>query len=53
MGKVTLFLNLALWHAFKVACVTRKTSASKEIRRLIVKQLAAWQRQAEKEPDHA
>ena len=53
MGKVTIFLDLRAWHAFRLACLARGTSASKELRRLIVKQLAAWQRQTEKGPDRA
>ena len=50
--KVTVSMPLDLWHAFRVACLQRKTSASKEIQRFIAQQLAAWQQQPQKEPDH-
>ena len=53
MGKVTIYLDLRLWHAFLVACVQRKTSASHEMRRLIQEQLAAWNTEAQQETDHA
>lgn len=52
MGKVTIFLDLRLWRAFRVACVTRGTTASKELRHFIETQLAAWQHQTQKESDH-
>ena len=51
--KVTISMPEALWHAFRVACVQRKTSASKEIQRFITQQLTAWEHQSQKETDHA
>lgn len=51
--KVTISMHLSLWHAFRVACVQRNTSASKEIQRFITQQLAAWEQQTPKESDHA
>jgi hypothetical protein len=53
MNKVTIFLDAMVWQAFRMACLARKTSASKEIRRLIAQQLAAWQQQTQQETDHA
>jgi hypothetical protein len=50
--RVGLYLLYETWHAFRIACVTRKLSASKEIDRLIRQQLAAWQRDTEKETTH-
>jgi len=46
MTKVTLSLTLALWRAFRMACIGRGTSASKEIDRLIRAQLALWDQEA-------
>jgi hypothetical protein len=59
--KATIFFDERVWHAFRVACVQRKTSASDEIRRLVQEQLDDWndqerdafQQQLEKERDHA
>ena len=52
-ARINISLHPSLWHAFRVACVQRKTSASKEIQRFIAQQLAAWQQQPQKDPDHA
>ena len=51
-ARINISLHPSLWYAFRVACVQRKTSASKEIQRFITEQLAAWQRQVQKESDH-
>jgi len=51
--KITISMYPSLWHAFRIACVNRKTSASKEIQRFIVQQLATWQEETPKETDHA
>jgi hypothetical protein len=51
--RVGIYMSRALWHAFRVACVQHKTSASTEIQRLITQQLAAWhQAPQQKETDH-
>ena len=39
---VTIYLSGVEWRAFRLACVRRRTSASKEISRFIREQLAAW-----------
>jgi hypothetical protein len=50
--RVGLYVLRETWHAFRIACVTRNLSSSKEIERLMSEQLAAWQAQ-DKETDHA
>ena len=50
--QVSLSIYPSLWHAFRLACLQRKKQASTEVQRLIAKQLAAWQRQSQKETDH-
>lgn len=52
--KVTVSMpNKVLWHAFRVACVQRETSASKEIQQFIERQLATWAKETQKERHHA
>ena len=52
LGRVSISIYPTLWRTFRMACVARSTSASKEIVRLIQEQLTAWQRQPSKESDH-
>jgi hypothetical protein len=40
-----LSIDDALFKAFRMACIERDTSASKEIARLIAAQLAQWQQE--------
>jgi hypothetical protein len=42
MTKINLYVALATWRAFRMACVARGTSASKEVERLMREQLTAW-----------
>ena len=42
MVKVTLYLDEAAWLAFRKACLDHKTSASREVARMIRQQLAQW-----------
>ena len=35
MKKVSLYLAIPLWQAFRVACIQRNTTASKEIAKLL------------------
>ena len=42
MAKVTLWLTALLWRQFRMACLERNTSASKEVARLMQQQLAQW-----------
>jgi hypothetical protein len=51
--KITISMYPSLWLAFRMACLQRKTPASRELQRLIEQQLAAWQHQTQKDPDHA
>jgi len=51
--RVGVYIDRTLWQAFRVACVQRQLSASKEIQRFIAQQLAAWQQATPKETDHA
>jgi hypothetical protein len=50
-ARINISMLPSLWHTFRVACVQRKTSASKEIQHFIEQQLAAWKAQ-DKETDH-
>jgi hypothetical protein len=43
MTRVNLYLDEALWLAFRMACLARHISASQAITMLIEAQLAAWQ----------
>ena len=52
MQKMAIFIDPEIWHAFRLACLTRHTSASHEVRRLIQEQLEVWQAE-DKEADHA
>lgn len=46
MRTITLYLRDAiLWRAFRMACLARGTSASKEIERFMRDQLDTWQRE--------
>jgi len=45
MAKVNVSLHEQLWRTFRMACIEHKTSASKEIARLIAEQLERWQRE--------
>lgn len=53
MTKATISIDAELWQAFRIACLQHQTSASHAITRLIEAQLAAWQRDTQKETDHA
>jgi hypothetical protein len=48
--KATIYIDDALWLAFRKACLDHKTSASKEFTRFIRQQLAQWE--TEKETPH-
>ena len=48
MKKISLYIDEQLWHRFRIACVTRKTSASQEVAGLIEQQLQQWQLEDEK-----
>jgi hypothetical protein len=50
--RVGIYVDQAVWHAFRIACVTRKTSSSKELERLMREQLDAWATAPMKETDH-
>ena len=43
MKRVNLYVDNALWVAFRMACLAHRTSASKAIVALIQKQLVIWQ----------
>jgi hypothetical protein len=47
MSKINISLPADLWQAFRVACVIRKTAASKVIAELIDAQLTRWKQEAE------
>ena len=47
MVKVTMYLDDSAWLAFRKACLDHKTSASKEVERLIRQQLARWETEKE------
>lgn len=42
MTKVTLYLDDAVWRAFRIACLEHGTSASKEVSRLMQSRLHTW-----------
>jgi hypothetical protein len=39
---ITVSLDADVWHAYRVACLTRHTSASQEITRFMRQELDAW-----------
>jgi hypothetical protein len=39
---ITVTLDAATWHAYRVACLAQHTSASREITRFMQQELAAW-----------
>jgi hypothetical protein len=43
MKKISLYLDEQLWHRFRIECVKRKTSASREVAGLLEQQLQQWQ----------
>lgn len=43
MTRVNLYLDDAIWLAFRMACLEHHISASKAIEQLIRQQLALWQ----------
>ena len=43
MTKVTLSIALATWRAFRMGCIARGTSASREVERFMLAQLETWQ----------
>ena len=52
----TIFFHkdeMHILYAFIHACIIRGLDPGLEVAELMRQQLAAWQRQAEKEPDHA
>jgi hypothetical protein len=44
---ITVNLDADVWHAYRVACLTRKTSASREITRFMRQELEAWSQTAD------
>ena len=50
---ITIALDPEAWHAFRIACMVQKTTASKEIGRFIREALAARTTHPAKETDHA
>ena len=42
LGQVNVLVDETLWQQFRIECLKRKTSASKEIQRLIAEQLQRW-----------
>jgi len=45
MVRCTVYLDQADWQHFRVACLVRQTSASKELGRLMAEQLARWEQE--------
>jgi hypothetical protein len=43
MKKISLYIDEQLWHRFRIECVKRKTSASREVTDLLEQQLQQWQ----------
>lgn len=43
MAKPQLYMPDALWHAFRLACLHRRVSASQVITDLVRQQLQAWE----------
>jgi len=48
MKKISLYIDEQLWHRFRIECVKRKTSASREVAGLMEQQLQQWQLEDEK-----
>ena len=48
MKKISLYIDEQLWHRFRIECVKRKTSASREVADLLEQQLQQWQLEDEK-----
>ena len=45
MKKISLYIDEQLWHRFRIECVKRKTSASREVAGFLERQLQQWQRE--------
>ena len=45
MARPQLYMPDALWHAFRLACLARRVSASQVIAELVKQQLATWDTQ--------
>ena len=43
MKKISLYIDEQLWHRFRIECVKRQTSASREVTDLLEQQLQQWQ----------
>lgn len=50
MRKVSIYVDDKVWQDFRIACLKRNTSASKEITRLMREQLQRWRQEQEKQP---
>jgi hypothetical protein len=50
MSRPQLYMPDALWHAFRLACLHRRVSASAVITDLVRQQLAAWEAEERPEP---
>ena len=48
MKKISLYIDEQLWHRFRIECVKRKTSASREVAGFLEQQLQQWQLEDEK-----
>lgn len=48
MARPQLYMPDNLWHAFRLACLSRRVSASQIITELVRQQLAAWEDEAER-----
>jgi hypothetical protein len=49
MFRVSFLIPYELWHAFRLVCMHRHTTAAHEMRRLIQAQLDSWQEESDKE----
>ena len=47
MKKINLYVSEDVWQKFRIECLKRETSASKEVEKLMLKRLKDWKSNAE------